>query len=224
LRLSLGVYKHGEEKILVPLQLVTLLQLFFSRNSQEQYGTPMPHIGQTTVEVDLLNYGVIEGDESCKHFSELKVLHPWMIKDGMNLTKEQRLEKIESQKLEKYEAKGDKRHDLKDDQSVQEEYINAYYEALRKSWKRKKQKAECSMKARFLSLMLKGNAKLTINTSRMMMKKALNKYSSFLIWTVGTQGLLCNPLSTVALTLALWRFFSKQDDLNPYVVPMAMGI
>ena len=49
LRLSLGVYKHGEEKILVSLQLVTLLQLFFSRNSQEQYGTPMPHIGQTTV-------------------------------------------------------------------------------------------------------------------------------------------------------------------------------
>jgi protein-S-isoprenylcysteine O-methyltransferase len=36
------------------------------------------------------------------------------------------------------------------------------------------------------------------------------EYSSFLIWTVGTQGLLCNPLSTVALTLALWRFFSKQ--------------
>jgi transcription initiation factor TFIIE subunit alpha len=42
-----------------------------------------------------------------------------MIKDGMNLTKEQRVEKIESQKLEKYEAKHDKRHDLKVDQSVQ---------------------------------------------------------------------------------------------------------
>lgn len=80
------------------------------------------------VEVDLLNYGVIEGDESCKHFSELKVLHPWMIKDGMNLTKEQRVEKIESQKLEKYEAKHDKRHDLKVDQSVQvSSVMNIYW-------------------------------------------------------------------------------------------------
>ncbi|AQK64928.1 Transcription factor TFIIE alpha subunit [Zea mays] len=94
-------------------------------NSQEQYGTPMPHIGQTTVEVDLLKYGVIEGDESY----------------GMNLTKEQRVEKIESQKLEKYEAKHDKRHDLKVDQSVQEEYINAYYEALRKKLEEKEAKS-----------------------------------------------------------------------------------
>uniref|UniRef100_A0A804PAL2 Uncharacterized protein n=1 Tax=Zea mays TaxID=4577 RepID=A0A804PAL2_MAIZE len=77
----------------------------------------MPHIGQTTVEVDLLKY------------------------DGMNLTKEQRVEKIESQKLEKYEAKHDKRHDLKVDQSVQEEYINAYYEALRKKLEEKEAKS-----------------------------------------------------------------------------------
>jgi transcription initiation factor TFIIE subunit alpha len=61
---------------------------------------------------------VIEGDESCKHFSELKVLPPWMIKDGTNLKKEQRGEKIESQKLEKYEARDDKKHDSKYDQSV----------------------------------------------------------------------------------------------------------
>jgi len=60
-----------------------------------------------------------EGAESGKNGSELKVLPPWMIKDGMNLTKEQRGEKIESQKLEISEAKDDKKQDSKDDQSVQ---------------------------------------------------------------------------------------------------------
>uniref|UniRef100_A0A804PBH9 HTH TFE/IIEalpha-type domain-containing protein n=1 Tax=Zea mays TaxID=4577 RepID=A0A804PBH9_MAIZE len=84
------------------------------------------------VEVDILSDGEKEGAESGKDGSELKVIPPWMIKDGMNLTKEQRGEKIESQKLEKSEAKDDKKQDLKDDQSVQEEYIKAYYEALRK--------------------------------------------------------------------------------------------
>uniref|UniRef100_A0A804PBY1 HTH TFE/IIEalpha-type domain-containing protein n=1 Tax=Zea mays TaxID=4577 RepID=A0A804PBY1_MAIZE len=103
-----------------------------SRNSQGQYGTPMPYLGQTKVEVDILSDGEKEGAESGKDGSELKVIPPWMIKDGMNLTKEQRGEKIESQKLEKSEAKDDKKQDLKDDQSVQEEYIKAYYEALRK--------------------------------------------------------------------------------------------
>nr|ACF81572.1 unknown [Zea mays] len=103
-----------------------------SRNSQGQYGTPMPYIGETKVEVDLLSDGVKEGAESGKTDSELKVLPPWMIKDGMNLTKEQRGEIIAPQKLEKSDAKDDKKHDLKDDHSVQEEYIKAYYEALRK--------------------------------------------------------------------------------------------
>jgi len=60
-----------------------------------------------------------EGAESGKNGSELKVLPPWMIKDGMNLTKEQRGEKIEPQKLEISEAKDDKKQDSKDDQSVQ---------------------------------------------------------------------------------------------------------
>jgi len=59
-----------------------------------------------------------EGAESGKNGSELKVLPPWMIKDGMNLTKEQRGEKIESQKLEISEAKDDKKQDSKDDQSL----------------------------------------------------------------------------------------------------------
>ncbi|KAF0892321.1 hypothetical protein E2562_014877 [Oryza meyeriana var. granulata] len=35
-------------------------------------------------------------------------------------------------------------------------------------------------------------------------------YSGFLIWAVGTQVMLCNPVSTVAFILVLWRFFSKR--------------
>jgi len=35
-------------------------------------------------------------------------------------------------------------------------------------------------------------------------------YSGFLIWAVGTQVMLCNPVSTVAFTYVLWRFFSKR--------------
>lgn len=53
-----------------------------------------------------------------------------MIKDGMNLTKEQRGEKIESQKLEKSEAKDDKKQDLKDDQSVQVSSVMNIYQTL----------------------------------------------------------------------------------------------
>nr|CAB3499758.1 unnamed protein product [Digitaria exilis] len=102
-----------------------------SRNSQGQYGTPMPFMGETKFEVEI---GVKEeGAESGKNGSELKVLPPWMIKDGMNLTKEQRGETSKASKLdEKTEAKEDKKQDSKDDQSIQEEYIKAYYEALRK--------------------------------------------------------------------------------------------
>jgi transcription initiation factor TFIIE subunit alpha len=67
----------------------------------------------------MLTGGVKEGAESGKNGSELKVLPPWMIKDGMNLTKDQRGVKIEPQKFEKSETKDDKKHDWKDDQSVQ---------------------------------------------------------------------------------------------------------
>ncbi|OEL29893.1 hypothetical protein BAE44_0009089 [Dichanthelium oligosanthes] len=113
-----------------------------SRNSQGQYGTPMPYIGETKVEVDLLGDGVKEeGAESGKNGSELKVLPPWMIKDGMNLTKEQRGETSKASKLdEKSEAKDGKKQDSKDDQSIQEEYIKAYYEALRKKQEEEEEK------------------------------------------------------------------------------------
>ncbi|WVZ58753.1 hypothetical protein U9M48_008987 [Paspalum notatum var. saurae] len=104
-----------------------------SRNSQGQYGTPMPYIGETKFEFYILGDGVKEGAESGKNGSELKVLPPWMIKDGMNLTKEQRGETSNASKFdENSEVKDDKKQDSKDDQSIQEEYIKAYYEALKK--------------------------------------------------------------------------------------------
>jgi hypothetical protein len=73
------------------------------------------------VEVEMLGDGVKEeGTESGKNGSELKVLPPWMIKDGMNLTKEQRGETSKASKLdEKSEAKDDKKQDSKDDQIIQ---------------------------------------------------------------------------------------------------------
>ena len=38
-------------------------------------------------------------------------------------------------------------------------------------------------------------------------------YSGFLIWSVGTQVMLCNPISTVAFAVVVWKFFA---DRIPY--------
>ncbi|THG00865.1 hypothetical protein TEA_006917 [Camellia sinensis var. sinensis] len=67
-------------------------------------GTPMPFVGETKVEVAFS--GIEEKGEDIKSEnanSPMKVLPPWMIKQGMNLTKEQRGE---------------------------DEYVKAYYAAL----------------------------------------------------------------------------------------------
>ncbi|KAL5230709.1 hypothetical protein ABZP36_029485 [Zizania latifolia] len=107
-----------------------------SRNSQGQYnGTPMPYLGETKVEVALSGTGVKdEGAESGTNDGGPKVLPPWMIKQGMNLTKEQRGETSNSSNRdEKSEANDEKKEDSKEDEkSIQDEYIKAYYEALRK--------------------------------------------------------------------------------------------
>jgi len=91
-------------------------------------------INQINFQVEVVVDGEKEaGTESGKNGSDMKVLPPWMIKDGMNLTKEQRGETSKESKFdEKSEAKDDKKQDSKDDQIIQEEYIKAYYEALRK--------------------------------------------------------------------------------------------
>ncbi|KAJ0603842.1 putative protein-S-isoprenylcysteine O-methyltransferase [Helianthus annuus] len=33
----------------------------------------------------------------------------------------------------------------------------------------------------------------------------------FLIWSVGTQVMLCNPVSTVAFTVVVWNFFHEEE-------------
>lgn len=57
-------------------------------NRSGQGGTPMPFTGDTKVEVD---FGDLKEDVKPEAGTlGLKVLPPWMIKQGMNLTKEQR--------------------------------------------------------------------------------------------------------------------------------------
>uniref|UniRef100_A0A0A8YG44 Protein-S-isoprenylcysteine O-methyltransferase n=1 Tax=Arundo donax TaxID=35708 RepID=A0A0A8YG44_ARUDO len=48
-------------------------------------------------------------------------------------------------------------------------------------------------------------------------------YSGFLIWAVGTQVMLCNPVSTVAFTLVLWRFFSKRIPYEEFFLRQFFG-
>ncbi|GLJ27220.1 hypothetical protein SUGI_0533660 [Cryptomeria japonica] len=108
-----------------------------SKSSQGQGygGTPMPYLGETKVEVALS--GMEVKAEDSKDNVSVKVLPPWMIKQGMNITDEQR---------------GDVKHELKSDsgssfagptldrkpgddkgavdQNIQEEYIKAYYAAI----------------------------------------------------------------------------------------------
>nr|GLL22023.1 general transcription factor IIE subunit 1 [Ipomoea trifida]GMD00001.1 general transcription factor IIE subunit 1 [Ipomoea batatas] len=66
----------------------------------------------------------------------MKVLPPWMIKQGMNLTKEQRGEAIKQEKMDGTSApmglSDDKKSEAsKDDvKNIQDEYVKAYYAAL----------------------------------------------------------------------------------------------
>ncbi|OAY59291.1 general transcription factor IIE subunit 1 isoform X2 [Manihot esculenta] len=103
------------------------------------YGrTPMTFIGETKVEVA---FSGIEGKEedvkSQTGSSGLKVLPPWMIKQGMNLTKEQRGEVKQESKMDGISA-AEFSHEKKstsddvDNKSLQDEYVKAYYAALLK--------------------------------------------------------------------------------------------
>lgn len=102
-------------------------------------GTPMPFPGETKVEVNLSGVEDKEGDVKPETAStSLKVLPPWMIKQGMNLTKEQRGEVKQESKMDGSSAtvaefSDDKKSNFADDkQSIQDEYVKAYYEALLK--------------------------------------------------------------------------------------------
>ncbi|CAI0416029.1 unnamed protein product [Linum tenue] len=48
-------------------------------------------------------------------------------------------------------------------------------------------------------------------------------YSAFLIWAVGTQVMLCNPVSTVGFAAVVWRFFSKRIPYEEYYLRRFFG-
>ncbi|KAK7330204.1 hypothetical protein VNO77_24391 [Canavalia gladiata] len=113
-----------------------------SKISQLGYnGAPMPYNGDTKVVVDFNGTeGKGEGIKSETDSSSLKVLPPWMITSGMNLTKEQRGEVKQEIKMDgtststaaQYtdDKKSTVGHD--DSKNLQDEYIKAYYAALLK--------------------------------------------------------------------------------------------
>ncbi|XP_072981290.1 uncharacterized protein [Typha angustifolia] len=107
-----------------------------SKSSQGQGygGTPMPYLGETRVEVALSGLEVKEEEtESDTKATAMKVLPPWMIKQGMNLTKEQRGEVRPGSRIDQNSEPVDdkKQKDIKEDEkSIQDEYLKAYYEAL----------------------------------------------------------------------------------------------
>ncbi|KAL1807548.1 hypothetical protein DCAR_0726926 [Daucus carota subsp. sativus] len=48
-------------------------------------------------------------------------------------------------------------------------------------------------------------------------------YSGFLMWSVGTQIMLCNPISMVAFALVVWRFFSQRIPYEEYFLEQFFG-
>ncbi|KAL5736164.1 hypothetical protein ACOSP7_030639 [Xanthoceras sorbifolium] len=108
-----------------------------SKSSQGYGGTPMPFLGDTKVEVALSGAEGKQVDVKSETATALKVLPPWMIKQGMNLTKEQRGEVQEESKMDGSSATGklsdDKKSTVEDDKkNIQDEYVKAYYAALLK--------------------------------------------------------------------------------------------
>ncbi|XP_039034858.1 transcription initiation factor IIE subunit alpha-like [Hibiscus syriacus] len=102
-------------------------------------GTPMPFLGETKVEVAFSGLDSKEDVKTESASTSLKVLPPWMIKQGMNLTKEQRGEvKQEDSKTDGSSTQPDFKDDKKlaaendDKKNIQDEYLKAYYAALYK--------------------------------------------------------------------------------------------
>ncbi|XP_010262725.1 PREDICTED: transcription initiation factor IIE subunit alpha [Nelumbo nucifera] len=121
-----------------------------SKSSQGQGygGTPMPFLGETRVEVALSGVEVKEEDSKPDAAStSMKVLPPWMIKQGMNLTKEQRGEVKQEPKVDHNSTpsglsddKKSKVNDKEDEKDIQDAYIQAYYAAFIK--RQQEQEAE----------------------------------------------------------------------------------
>ncbi|XP_027359002.1 protein-S-isoprenylcysteine O-methyltransferase B-like [Abrus precatorius] len=48
-------------------------------------------------------------------------------------------------------------------------------------------------------------------------------YSGFLIWSVGTQIMLCNPISTIAFAVVVWHFFAKRIPYEEFFLRQFFG-
>ncbi|CAH8365103.1 unnamed protein product [Eruca vesicaria subsp. sativa] len=49
-------------------------------------------------------------------------------------------------------------------------------------------------------------------------------YCGFLIWSVGTQVMLCNPVSTVLFTVVVWRFFAQRIPYEECFLKQFFGV
>ncbi|PKU70492.1 general transcription factor IIE subunit 1 [Dendrobium catenatum] len=107
-----------------------------SSQGQGYGGTPMPFLGETRVEVALSGMDVKEeGTEPDTKSASVKVLPPWMIKQGMVLTKEQRGEVKHDMKSDQSSYAIDEKKpgvEKEDEKNLQDEYFKAYYAALAK--------------------------------------------------------------------------------------------
>lgn len=105
--------------------------------SKSFHGTPMPYVGETKVEV-AFSGSDDKGDVKPNTNAPMKVLPPWMIKQGMVLTKEQRGETKPEANMGRTststEFSDDKKSAVADEETknIQDEYIKAYYAALLK--------------------------------------------------------------------------------------------
>ena len=48
-------------------------------------------------------------------------------------------------------------------------------------------------------------------------------YAGWMLWAVGTQLVLCNPLCTVAFTAVTWRFFSQRIAAEDFYLSQFFG-
>ncbi|XP_073275563.1 protein-S-isoprenylcysteine O-methyltransferase A-like isoform X1 [Primulina huaijiensis] len=49
-------------------------------------------------------------------------------------------------------------------------------------------------------------------------------YCGFLIWSVGTQIMVCNPLSTLAFACVVWRFFQQRIPYEEFFLRQFFGL
>lgn len=104
-----------------------------SKSSWGHGGTTMPYFGETGVEVDLVGIKIREKPTEDIKPTTQKVLPPWMIKEGMNLTKEQRGEAKTESNLDHNLIHVEEKKpnvDTEDKKSIQEAFAREYYASL----------------------------------------------------------------------------------------------